>query len=181
MRVIEPGRERFRSRLTKSIEEHDFSQGEVARRVGVKRAAVSAWCKGRNTPSLETTRKLAAIFQWPIAEVLGWFGVYEPPPSEVDDARQKGETSPGGSAKMPAPAVTTPVTLPAQPSDEYPRKELLDVPTSNHRALYAIIATLTLDELGPVARVASEAYLRHFGGAREATMEGDRRAQNGSS
>ena len=132
MRVITAGRDRFRARLLESIERTGLSQGEVARRIGVKRAAVNSWCKGRNTPPLETTRKLGALFRWQTAEILGWFGVYEPSAGETQSQIDIGTET----AKLPA-SVTVPVTVPEGHSPSQataPGLELVPVPTPDHSA-----------------------------------------------
>lgn len=47
-------------------------QYELAARMGVKQASVSAWESGSGNPSVENLKKLADIFQCSIDELLGY-------------------------------------------------------------------------------------------------------------
>lgn len=47
-------------------------QYELAARMGVKQASVSAWESGESNPSVEHLKKLADIFQCSIDELLGY-------------------------------------------------------------------------------------------------------------
>jgi len=47
-------------------------QYELAARMGVKQASVSAWESGSSNPSVENLKKLADIFQCSIDELLGY-------------------------------------------------------------------------------------------------------------
>lgn len=47
-----------------------FSQAELASQIGVTNKAVSKWEVGRAKPSVETVRKLAALFQVSVDEFL---------------------------------------------------------------------------------------------------------------
>ena len=49
-----------------------IKQYELAARMGVKQASVSAWESGESNPSVENLKKLADIFQCSIDELLGY-------------------------------------------------------------------------------------------------------------
>jgi transcriptional regulator with XRE-family HTH domain len=55
--------------LARQLRRHDMTQSELAARLGVTRAAVSAWITGRAQPRPETVRLMAAAFDTDVATV----------------------------------------------------------------------------------------------------------------
>ena len=56
--------------LPKLRDEHGWSQGELANRLGVSRQTVNALEKGRYDPSLPLAFKIARLFKKPIEEIF---------------------------------------------------------------------------------------------------------------
>jgi transcriptional regulator with XRE-family HTH domain len=126
----------FAQQLDSAMRAAGLSNEVLGRWMSVNRSDVSAWRNGRRRPSLARARKLATRFGWTDADLVSWLGrtpKEEPPPATTAPSR-------GG----------------------YPRKELLVVPTPEHRALYAQLAALELDEIGEIADHIHQAFSRHF-------------------
>ncbi|WP_306252082.1 helix-turn-helix transcriptional regulator [Parvularcula sp. IMCC14364] len=51
-------------------DEHGWSQGELAKRLGVSRQTVNALEKGRYDPSLPLAFKIAKLFKKPIEQIF---------------------------------------------------------------------------------------------------------------
>jgi len=59
------------SKLKAALAKAGMNQSELARRIGVERAAVSKWVTGRATPTLENLQKAAQVLGMSISEILG--------------------------------------------------------------------------------------------------------------
>ncbi|MFC7792012.1 helix-turn-helix transcriptional regulator [Streptomyces cinereoruber] len=62
IRVTEPQGEEFGPWLVRQLARSDMKQADLAQRLGLTRAAVSAWSTGRAEPRAETKRAIAAVF-----------------------------------------------------------------------------------------------------------------------
>jgi len=74
----------MKTRLRVLRAEREWSQSELAERVGVSRQTINAYEKGRFSPSLSIAFKIARVFRKTIAEVF----LYETP----DAASAAGDT-----------------------------------------------------------------------------------------
>ena len=59
------------SKLQAALNSVDMSQAELARRIGVTRAAVSNWIRGHAVPQLGHVLKIAEILDMSVSEILG--------------------------------------------------------------------------------------------------------------
>lgn len=57
------------------LKEHDMSQVELANKIGVVPATVSAWCLGKSSPRMDKIDKIASVFSVPRSELLKDLGV----------------------------------------------------------------------------------------------------------
>lgn len=55
------------------LDERDMRGAQLARKLGVDRAAVSAWCLGKTRPSMPLVPKIAKILDLTVEEVVGLF------------------------------------------------------------------------------------------------------------
>ena len=60
----------MRNRLGELRSEHSWSQGELARRLGVSRQSVNAIETGKYDPSLPLAFRIAEVFGLPIEEIF---------------------------------------------------------------------------------------------------------------
>ena len=61
----------FAAKLTAALDERGWNQSELARRAGLRRDAVSTYCRGSAVPAHESMTKLARVLGWtPPAPVL---------------------------------------------------------------------------------------------------------------
>lgn len=67
MTFVEP----FCVHLQRLMEEHNLTQAQLARRMGVTRTCVHNWYWGINMPNLETLRTLRRVFQCGWEDLLG--------------------------------------------------------------------------------------------------------------
>lgn len=56
--------------LRKILREQGVSQSDLARKLGVIRQQVSAWCNGTKNPDLESRKKIAKALGIPIVKLL---------------------------------------------------------------------------------------------------------------
>ncbi|MEM4359699.1 MAG: helix-turn-helix transcriptional regulator [Candidatus Bilamarchaeaceae archaeon] len=59
-------------RLCEYLEQNSMSQAEFARRLGVTRQAVQAWCRGKRSPRPELAKKIIVETRG----LCGWDDVY---------------------------------------------------------------------------------------------------------
>jgi len=59
------------SKLKDALRKAGINQSELARRIGVERAAVSKWVNGHATPTYGHLRKVAQVLNMSISEILG--------------------------------------------------------------------------------------------------------------
>ena len=63
--------ETIQSRLAEAITQSEFSQSEIARKVGIKQSQISCYKHGRKMPALDTFARLCEVLEADPAYILG--------------------------------------------------------------------------------------------------------------
>ena len=63
--------ETIQSRLAEALTQSEFSQSEIARKVGIKQSQISCYKHGRKMPALDTFARLCEVLEADPAYILG--------------------------------------------------------------------------------------------------------------
>lgn len=149
----------LRERVSALLEQTGRTQTDLAAAIKVKPSAISQFLGGRRGIEVYRIDLIAKFFDLSVEDLL----VPPQKPLAASAVLSTLPAAPGGSG-----AVTPP-----QDTGGAPGKADLVVPSPDHRALFAVLSTLSTAELQPIAEQAAKLFLRHFGGAREERAEGD--------
>ena len=61
----------IQSRLAEAIRQSEYSQSEIARRVGIKQSQISFYKHGKKMPALDTFARLCEVLEVDPAYILG--------------------------------------------------------------------------------------------------------------
>ena len=61
----------IQSRLAEAIRQSEYSQSEIARRVGIKQSQISCYKHGKKRPALDTFARLCEVLEVDPAYILG--------------------------------------------------------------------------------------------------------------
>jgi len=142
-----------------------LTQAALVEAAGLPRAVtVSDIERGEYLPNIADLQKLARAMGTTLTELFAdWEGVRRrPAPPE------------------PFGVVASPVASRTEPAEAAPGKELVEVPTPLHRALYATLAGLPPDQIADLFGTASARLQQlHQGARREVRDEGDQAVGEG--
>lgn len=63
----------MRYKLLKVMNEKGYTQDKLARKLGCNKKTVNLWVNGKNRPYEHNMRKIAELFEMPVAEVVSIF------------------------------------------------------------------------------------------------------------
>lgn len=61
------------SAFKKLLKEHNVTQAELAKKLGVHQTLISLWCCGKVTPSIRWVCALSEFFKMPVEDIIKCF------------------------------------------------------------------------------------------------------------